>query len=1254
VAIVGEARIIVRADTSKVKSDIEKGFTGLENTVGKSAENLSSTFIDKWNKGFSKNSSANVFTKLSDAIGEMAPAAEKTATRIQSMIQSGYLMSQKMAVAGNSIAAVVGGITALGSAFAAAAPAMVVFGNGIAAIKLGTLALKFAMGGVDSAIQTVWKSQTALNDTFRAAQQEYIDVKFAATDAALAQQGAALALKTARENLLRTSDLPSTNIVRQQAMLQYEQASQAAVEAQHKTSEAVRAVKKGIGATNAYQPLAGLTKAQLAFTKFIVALRPQILQFQSLVSSAFLPSLEKSVGTLMTKAFPTVQKGFVDLAKSAGEAVSAFTKVFTSGNNMKLFSSLLTNSAKIFAKLGTVAGNIFSVILNVLNAAAPLANRFVGWVVKLTNTWKTTFETRNKSGELTKFFNAAGDMAAKLGAMLKPLGQAFANIFNPVNGTGKAGALIMVDYLTKAFQHFADVTKSKWFESFLTGSAKGLSSMLSALGSIGGAIFKAFNPKNTQIFWNTIGKIAPDITKILEGAGAALPDFAKIIKNIFDVLATFAGDGAIKAFFGTIKAFSDVIVAIVKNPIVAWILRATSAFHGLVLGILVVTKVSKTFGLYILGTFKKIFAFLGGKINFFDRMKNGFKKLGEEKDTRTLEQKVKDLAKEMKATQSAMEKLEKAAKNLMATIKTLTTAFNNLYTAVNRLATPLKNAKTAMNGLKTETYNASKKVDGLKTATQKAGGEMRTATTKTDNLKSSLRRLKTEAKDAEKALKNVKSPGMGGGGLGSFFSRGGGKGGGGGGILGNLGSGIFRGIGSSAAEGALAGDAAGAVGGAAAAEGASAAGGPIAMAVVGAGLAASAAISPMVQLYQAQKQTDAQTKLLINENGIYGKKAKDLAGHLKKVAIAQGNVSGTTESVAASTQQMLLHFEPLTRTLGKSTDQFDKATKLSIDMSKALGTDAPTAAQMLGQALASPTTAIDDLTGAGVIFSKKEKDKYDAVLKSNGVFEAQKTLIDDLNTKYGGFASKTATTSDKLAAKWEQIGKKWGKIFTPMFNSFADILNNLADAISKVSDIVNGNVTKTQTAVTKAVASGGTAGYAGGVTDMGAVQDLGNSLVSSAFSSVYGNGKKGSNANPWAAAFDPKKDYSALAKGTFYGSDGKLHKLTSATTKAAFGSLGADFRFNPAAASTLGYALTPEMLAGSGLTNSMLAGTGYHLQTDKKTGMTGVVKGELSKTAAASPQIQITVNPSAGMSETELAKSVSREVAKVLGRSGTH
>jgi hypothetical protein len=234
--------------------------------------------------------------------------------------------------------------------------------------------------------------------------------------------------------------------------------------------------------------------------------------------------------------------------------------------------------------------------------------------------------------------------------------------------------------------------------------------------------------------------------------------------------------------------------------------------------------------------------------------------------------------------------------------------------------------------------------------------------------------------------------------------------------------------------------------------GASAALGPIAG--VMAGVFATGAIvswgKAQVEALGRIEQINTQTASVIKSTG---NAANVTAEGVEALA---GKLEGLTGTEAESIQEganLLLTFKNIRNEAGAGNDIFDQTTTAMVDMARAMGTDASSGAMQLGKALNDPVAGIAALSRVGITFSEDQKTLIKSLVESGQTMEAQKIILNELNSQFGGSGAAYAQT---YAGKIDLLGHAWGTFGETLFTGVMPALGTAAVFLTRVTEVATG------------------------------------------------------------------------------------------------------------------------------------------------------------------------------------------------------
>jgi uncharacterized protein YnzC (UPF0291/DUF896 family) len=156
--------------------------------------------------------------------------------------------------------------------------------------------------------------------------------------------------------------------------------------------------------------------------------------------------------------------------------------------------------------------------------------------------------------------------------------------------------------------------------------------------------------------------------------------------------------------------------------------------------------------------------------------------------------------------------------------------------------------------------------------------------------------------------------------------------------------------------------------------------------------------------YQAAiAQLEAGMKSTNNVAGLNVEAMKAQASSLEKLA-------GVDENLILQSEAVFQTFTNVRNVVGEGNDIFNQATAAALDLSVKMKGDLQGATLQLGKALNDPIKGIGALTRVGVVFTQAQKDQIKAMVASGDVMGAQKVILKELNTEFGGAAKAQGET----------------------------------------------------------------------------------------------------------------------------------------------------------------------------------------------------------------------------------------------------
>lgn len=174
------------------------------------------------------------------------------------------------------------------------------------------------------------------------------------------------------------------------------------------------------------------------------------------------------------------------------------------------------------------------------------------------------------------------------------------------------------------------------------------------------------------------------------------------------------------------------------------------------------------------------------------------------------------------------------------------------------------------------------------------------------------------------------------------------------------------------------------------------------------------------------------------------KSTKDASGEtaasISNMSEALSKTTMFSEDTIQSGQNLLLTFTGI----GKQV--FPQTTQAMLDLSQATGQSMKSSAMQLGKALNDPLTGMSALQRVGVTFSASEKEQIKTMMAHNDIIGAQKVMLGELSTEFGGSATSAGKTfAGQIAIlknNLEDLKVKIGTAILPILGEFMGFVNS--------------------------------------------------------------------------------------------------------------------------------------------------------------------------------------------------------------------
>lgn len=167
-------------------------------------------------------------------------------------------------------------------------------------------------------------------------------------------------------------------------------------------------------------------------------------------------------------------------------------------------------------------------------------------------------------------------------------------------------------------------------------------------------------------------------------------------------------------------------------------------------------------------------------------------------------------------------------------------------------------------------------------------------------------------------------------------------------------------------------------------------------------------------------------------------------GEMTKLASSLQNVTTVGDETIIRGEAMLLTFT----NIGKEV--LPQATEAMLNLSIAMRTDVQQASIQLGKALNDPVQGVTALRRVGIQLTDQQEEQIKKFVDINDTASAQKVILGELETQFGGLAREVAKTDP---GKIEQLKNKIGDLKEDLGNNLLPITREWYELLLKISNI---------------------------------------------------------------------------------------------------------------------------------------------------------------------------------------------------------
>ena len=209
----------------------------------------------------------------------------------------------------------------------------------------------------------------------------------------------------------------------------------------------------------------------------------------------------------------------------------------------------------------------------------------------------------------------------------------------------------------------------------------------------------------------------------------------------------------------------------------------------------------------------------------------------------------------------------------------------------------------------------------------------------------------------------------------------------------------------------------------------------------------------------AETQLNAVLKSTAGAAGLTAKELTNMASALQKQ-------TRFGDEAIIKAQSLMLTFTKV----GKEV--FPDAIESVLNMSEAMGQDLQQGVIQVGKALNDPILGVTALRRVGVQLSDQQVDLVRKFTKTGEIAKAQKIILSELETQFGGVAKASGETMpgalDQMGNAVGDAGEALGKVFSPIVVALADDVTDLAESLEDSIKPLEGYASAVAILITKA------------------------------------------------------------------------------------------------------------------------------------------------------------------------------------------
>lgn len=220
-----------------------------------------------------------------------------------------------------------------------------------------------------------------------------------------------------------------------------------------------------------------------------------------------------------------------------------------------------------------------------------------------------------------------------------------------------------------------------------------------------------------------------------------------------------------------------------------------------------------------------------------------------------------------------------------------------------------------------------------------------------------------------------------------------------------------------------------------------------------AGFAAAKLVTDSVSAFADAQAIQAQTTAVLKSTG---EAAGVSAGDVAELAKQTSELSGIDDDAVQASENLLLTFKDVRDEAGAGNDIFSQTTQAIADMATAMNQGAIPSQELLkqttiqvGKAMNDPIRGMTALRRVGVTFNDTQVETIKRLQESGDLMSAQKIVLGELQTEFGGAAKAAGDTFAgqlaKLHTQFKNVEESIGSVLVPLLQGLLKLLQPLLD-----------------------------------------------------------------------------------------------------------------------------------------------------------------------------------------------------------------